>query len=681
LNGATNPQLCTTFFDNENPQCSDKQDNDSDKLIDESDPNCHINSDLTKEYVPLHDSEINSPGTGDEKNPDLTAKETTPVVAKINTSTKLSSIITNEGGSSTGKSFSVLFRIKKITNIDVIDPINDVSKVNSKNILTNVWNKIPSISKAFAAVATDIIQTGQSTLVATVTTLASGSEKEAFVSYTFKELGTYEVQACADKKSETDAGIIKESDEDNNCSAWVSVTVSTFPGTGDEKDPDLTAGAITPIIATTIETTKLSSIISNDGGSSTKKGFSVLFTINKLAEDQSDNGNNNISFSPLKRIVVAIANKLSWFSKADAAIPIGFLETNSVTINMPVLGSKTSNKAIASYKFTSIGVYSVRACADKNSASDEGTITEFKENNNCGPWTTIKVTNSLPTGGDTCSNGADNFPECTTIGGACINGGNNPPLCTTGDCINGATDFPGCTNASQVNSCKVIISNPLTFTDKEKAELAVLLRRFYLISSTLKTNDDIVTIYNEIDQQKNFMSEIDGLTKQCYLDTNDNDGFTDFCSRNKGLCDTSVATEFASKNNDTYSSIGNKRNGNPWFTKKSGGIFPYTDGIFGYTNYNYLEGNYAYDPSTNTYTDIVGHPGCKAVAGYYYGTFTSTGGSCEVLNKDLSQKGCYGMNTNIAGAGSGPKDEFLNAGCKWKEGVFMEDTERILNIW
>ena len=48
----------------------------------------------------------------------------------------------------------------------------------------------------------------------------------------------------------------------------------------------------------------------------------------------------------------------------------------------------------------------------------------------------------------TCSNGATNYPTCTTNNsGVCLNGDNNPPTCTTAPtptCSNGATDYSTC---------------------------------------------------------------------------------------------------------------------------------------------------------------------------------------------------------------------------------------------
>ena len=278
------------------------------------------------------------------------------------------------------------------------------------------------------------------------------------------------------------------------------------------------------------------------------------------------------------------------------------------------------------------------------------------------------------------------------------------------------------------NSCTLIDKNPLVFTEEEKARLDVLLRKFYLISSTLHTIDDITTINSEIEQNKNFISQIDGYTKQCYLQTNDNVGFTDFCQRNKGLCSSSLKEEFATSANigyksreSNYTSSSVTKHGNPWFQKIAGekpeGTFPYTDSNTGYAQNKWLEGNYIYNKDTKNYTFLgTGdgptdtRPGNNVISGYYYGTFTSTNGyqaSCidspynnfpgskaniQINNDPAKYLGFYhaGKNSgddyaNEAGypgdAGDQPINEALDAGCSWKDGVDLGNTERILNIW
>lgn len=63
---------------------------------------------------------------------------------------------------------------------------------------------------------------------------------------------------------------------------------------------------------------------------------------------------------------------------------------------MATLDLSTTNTASATYTFPAGGTYSVRACADKSSSGDIGTITETNETNNCGTWTTVNVTGGAP---------------------------------------------------------------------------------------------------------------------------------------------------------------------------------------------------------------------------------------------------------------------------------------------
>ncbi len=165
---------------------------------------------------------------------------------------------------------------------------------------------------------------------------------------------------------------------------------------------------------------------------------------------------------------------------------------------------------------------------------------------------------------DTAGNDADNYPDCTTKNGACV----DPKM----------TNYPKCDkDNTKPNICKAVADNPLTFTDAEKTRLDALLRKFYLISSTLRTSDDIETIYNELDQQLNFIEQTKKLTAQCYLQTNDAGDYAQFCLKNPQSCDKT--TDFFNRN---YSGP-TLRHGNPWFTKQSGGSFPYTNGNTGYS--------------------------------------------------------------------------------------------------
>ena len=284
---------------------------------------------------------------------------------------------------------------------------------------------------------------------------------------------------------------------------------------------------------------------------------------------------------------------------------------------------------------------------------------------------------------NTCKNGTTNYPECTVLpNGKCLNNATNPPECDSSD-----TTLP--------NICLNIEQNPLTYTDAEKARLAILLRKFYLISSTLRTDADIATIYNEINQQKNFISQTSELTKQCYLQTNDTTGYADFCLRNKGLCNSAD-----DKFETTYASIGNRKHGNPWYSKSSNGSYPYSPVDQGYTEGDWLSKNnvwytaqYTPDEWANITKDS---SGCEVVSGYYYGTLTkitkndttgvtyNPGDSCyDNFNTFPGYGVCSSQTTDgyLFGNYSAPSSTLLQSGCKWKWGVDIGQTEKLLNIW
>jgi len=158
--------------------------------------------------------------------------------------------------------------------------------------------------------------------------------------------------------------------------------------------PDLTVGSVTPTTSQSNTATTYSATISNIGEVATGSGFKAILQINNPR-----NGRQPIS--------------------------------TSEPINITTLGPNETYTVSSSRDF-STGSYSMRVCADKDSASDTGTIDESNENNNCGGWTTITV------GGDigTCSDGIQNGDETgVDTGGRC------GPVCPgpgcTGTCSDG----------------------------------------------------------------------------------------------------------------------------------------------------------------------------------------------------------------------------------------------------
>jgi hypothetical protein len=145
-----------------------------------------------------------------EKIPDIKANKVSPDTAILNSTTNISSIISNIGNGSTGKEFSSFFEIKG-------------TETNSQ-ILASIVTPTSSIGGGFSAVIRS--------------------------TYIFNKKQPYLVRACADKSNANDTGIIKESNEENNCTEWTTVTVTdsgSIPTPGridtvtecsDEKDND-----------------------------------------------------------------------------------------------------------------------------------------------------------------------------------------------------------------------------------------------------------------------------------------------------------------------------------------------------------------------------------------------------------------------------------------------------------
>lgn len=344
-----------------------------------------------------------------------------------------------------------------------------------------------------------------------------------------------------------------------------------------------------PVNASVILTAK----ISNLGSVATDKGFNNYFQI-----ASSSNGEGTIVEEP--------------------------------AIFMAPLISNLTDTISTIHTFTTIGTYSVRACADKTND-----ITEKSELNNCGEWLNILIYDPdvLPGPGENilCANGADNpndTPSCTMFGGKCINDATNPPTCTSTTCSNGATNPPACTTI--VNKCLLVDTNPLEFTDTEKARLAELLRKFYLIAPNLKSEDDINIVYSEIIKFKNFKEHLDILINQCEVQTS----------------------------NPTYKNNGGPtlKFTNPWY------------------NYKIDRGSYL----DQTKFD------CKYVQGWFSGT-GSDGQDCDSYNKRMytatTPARCDNTTAKLNSAQLNIANEARANSCTWNRGAYIFDMDKILNIW
>ena len=124
--------------------------------------------------------------------------------------------------------------------------------------------------------------------------------------------------------------------------------------------PDLTMGLVTPDTAVVNVAKTFTATISNIGNADTPDSFYYFFQV-----ADAPNGTGNI--------------------------------TDKTGVSTPVLSANGNRNVTTTHTFSIPNhVYSIRACADKSSSSNNGTITESDEDNNCGDWINVTVTQSGP---------------------------------------------------------------------------------------------------------------------------------------------------------------------------------------------------------------------------------------------------------------------------------------------
>ncbi len=199
--------------------------------------------------------------------------------------------------------------------------------------------------------------TNQTFIFSTMNPLAAGASAVTTSipnTVIFTSPGLYSARVCADGN----INAIVESNENNNCSPWTNVTVTDPTAT---TMPDLKAYAPGPFSATTNVPIAFLSYIENAGNVSTNASFPNFFQTATLA-----NGGGTIS--------------------DQSYVMMGALAKNSTIYSTSPL-----------ITFPHAGTYSVRACADKYSSTSNGVIAESNENNNCGPWSNVTVTDTVAT--------------------------------------------------------------------------------------------------------------------------------------------------------------------------------------------------------------------------------------------------------------------------------------------
>jgi len=221
--------------------------------------------------------------------PELIADPVTPSSASINVATTFSSKITNNGNASTGASFSNFFQV------------------------------------ANAADGGGTITDKTATSMAT---LASGGSNTTTVSHTFTSAGTYSIRACADKSSSSSTGVIAESNELNNCSAWTNIVINSS----------------LPTVVTTTPVTSITQSGAVGGGNVTSNGGSTV-TVGGIVWNTSTNPTTALStktvnsnwadYSTWADNITGLNPSTTYYVRAYATNSAGTAYGSNVTFSTP----------------------------------------------------------------------------------------------------------------------------------------------------------------------------------------------------------------------------------------------------------------------------------------------------------------------------------------------------------
>lgn len=240
-------------------ECSDKVDNDDpeDTLVDALDPGCHTDGDAANPatYDPNDTNERNGP--------DLVATNVSPTSATLGAPTGFTAKIMNIGNISTGIKFPNFFQVATATD--------------GTSVIYNFPSGAPM--NILAAGGVDTATTGATT-------------------YVFTTVGTYYVRACADKSSPLSTGVVTESDETNNCSAWATITITNDPLGAGINLVASTNGPISPGTAVTL-TIHANNFTSGSPACRIDHGVgSVLMHAAGGNNYDSNNGQSNLTVNP-----------------------------------------------------------------------------------------------------------------------------------------------------------------------------------------------------------------------------------------------------------------------------------------------------------------------------------------------------------------------------------------------
>jgi hypothetical protein len=391
-----------------------------------------------------------------EQQPDLTASAPVSSTATTGVAQTYTSSISNDGDLSTGASFSYFFQ--------------------------------KSTAAAGGGTITDLTS---STMGALSASGNSGSSATATSpSITFSPAGQYSVRVCADKSNSASAGTISESNEGNNCSSWTTVTVTDIPvpvtsisanptsmvlptnstvltwsATNNATSCTVPASPVTAnwsgskapsgsqtISGLTAGTYTYSLFCANTGGNSATASVTVTvsnlsgpdLTAGTMTPTTATVGTPAHFSAPITNVGDrSTVNSFPYFFQGGTSLAnVGDFPGSTMT----ALASGVSGDATMTYTFTSAGSYIGRVCADKTTSAGGGVITETDENNNCGAWATIIVSDI------SCPAGTNRGNPCTSSANSCGQK-NSGTIACDGSCSATTPSDSSCSDGHGGGSC------------------------------------------------------------------------------------------------------------------------------------------------------------------------------------------------------------------------------------
>jgi hypothetical protein len=577
------------------PACQDGKDNDKDGLVDIEDPNCHKGGDLNNEYVPKHFSESENPFDFD--------------------------FVCSDGLDNDGDG-----------TIDIEDP-----NCHKGGDLNNEY-----VPKHF-------------------------SESENPFDFDF---------VCSDGLDNDGDGTIDI--EDPNCHKGGDLNNEYVPKHFSESENpfdfdfgidgiDLTPGVITPISSPINTEVTLRSTITNRGREETGQSFITLFTISETREVVSEKSIHlTTTVSPIPAESDTVATVKHTFTTIGTYYIRACADKNSIADEGLINEAYEDNNCSSWTTFNTTNVLPSTgnrpACSDEKDNDGDGLIDindpSCHKNGDLNLEYLPEYTSESRTASecnDTLDNDNDGLidikdPIChfnSDINEIYLpeyNSESQPSyICndTLDNDKDGKIDIldPNChidgilsneykpTHTSESESpegpniCLGIEQNPITFTEEEQKKLDDLLRKFYLVTPNLKSDLDVSLVYDEINNQQNFINQISALTKECYKETS-------------GSTYTGPTTRY----------------GNPWYQYNTRGSYVK----------EFTQSTTSYCTRDNT------KPTLRDFDGKICSTL-KTRDKCEGLIPSFNFFSGFGY--------------YKKTNCKWVETMNLEEYETLLNIW